>query len=107
MAAGTAASVDPAAASVPEAPVMEVSAEDRSNARPIREDPGSAVPLTADQAFLATKFLIVVASTVASSALVLVSLTVVMATHMEPAHGEKIVGKTTFQQLEVENSCQV
>ena len=87
--------MDPAAVMVPEAPVMEVSA-DQSNASPIR-DPGSAVPLTADQALLATKFLIVVASTVVSNALVvLVTLTVVMATHTEPAHGEKIVGKTTL-----------
>ena len=98
--------VDPAAASAPAAPVMEVMA-DRSSASPIR-DPASAVPATADQAFLATKFLSVVASTVASSALVvLVTLTVVIATPSVPAHGEKIVGKTTFQQLEVENSCQV
>ena len=126
--------VDPAEATVADAPVMEVLA-DPSSASPSRDlataVPASAVPATAapaiaakatahqatvalavlataDLAFQATKFLNVVALAVASSALaVLVTLPKDMAAPTEPAHGEKIVGKTTFQQLEVENSCQV
>ena len=98
---------------------------DQPNASPIRDKAtavpattalGTALPptnvlavlVTADLASLATKFLNVVALAVASRALaVLVTLPVVMEAPTEPVHGEKIVGKTTFQQLEVEISCQV
>ena len=116
------ATADPAAATVSDALAMA----DPPNASPIR-DPATAVPatnnaldtahpptvvlavlVTADLASQATKFLNVVALAVASSALAaLVTLPVVMEAPTEPAHGEKIVGKTTFQQLEVEISCQV
>ena len=115
------ATADNAAATVSDALAMA----DQPNASPIR-DPATAVPattalgtalpptvvlavlVTADLASLATKFLNVVALAVASRALaVLVTLPVAMEAPTEPAHGEKIVGKTTFQQLEVEISCQV
>ena len=116
-----AATVNNAAATVSDA----LATADQPSASPIRDKAtavpattalGTALPptnvlavlVTADLASLATKFLNVVALAVASRALaVLVTLPVVMEAPTEPAHGEKIVGKTTFQQLEVEISCQV